>query len=192
VRETEEKTAVPPSTPPAPTVPAVAAKPVTSPPRGVEPVGAAAPPPAEPASAVHVPLPEPAPLHPPDLSSAGAKPSPPPSAALSAPRLAPSLRHSETVVIRNPFPTETAEGEAKRSLGLTVDADAVVVSVLPDTPAERHNLRPGDRLTAVNGRAVRNAEELRQAVSDAADASEITLDVIRSVACAATGSVLPG
>src|SRR5262249_34338884 len=61
-----------------------------------------------------------------------------------------------------------------RSLGLTVDGNAVVVEVVPGSPADAAGVRLGDLVVAVNGETILSGEGLREAVSRAEPGSEMT------------------
>ena len=55
----------------------------------------------------------------------------------------------------------------------------LVDRTLEDSPAEQAGLRPGDVISAVEGRAVSSTQELLEAVADAGPGTEIALDVWR-------------
>lgn len=56
---------------------------------------------------------------------------------------------------------------------------AVVARVLPKSPAEKAGLKAGDVVTRVNGRAVHNSGELRNAIGLLPLGSRVTLEVLR-------------
>jgi serine protease Do len=69
--------------------------------------------------------------------------------------------------------------ELKTKLGVTADKGAVVMDVMPDSPAAKAGLKVNDVITGVNDQAVANAEELRNAVRKAGAGKEATLKVTR-------------
>lgn len=74
-------------------------------------------------------------------------------------------------------------------LGVTMDHDAatapagpegaVLGRVLADTPAERAGLKSGDRVVALDGRAVRSPHDLTDRLDRTPADSEVTLDLVR-------------
>jgi serine protease Do len=69
--------------------------------------------------------------------------------------------------------------ELKQKLGVDIDAGAVVVEVVPDTPADKAGLLKGDVITSFDGQEVANPEDLRQAVRQAGAGKQVTLKVAR-------------
>jgi len=65
------------------------------------------------------------------------------------------------------------------AFGLASMQGAVLVNIVPGSPAEKAGLRPGDVVTAVNGRAVRDAPDLRNQVGLRRVGDKLTLDVLR-------------
>ncbi len=65
------------------------------------------------------------------------------------------------------------------AFGLSSMQGAVLVNIVPGSPAEKAGLRPGDVVTAVNGRAVRDAPDLRNQVGLRRIGDKLTLDVLR-------------
>lgn len=57
---------------------------------------------------------------------------------------------------------------------------AVIAQVVPESPAERAGLKPGDVVVAVNGRPIRRAADMRNAVGLLPIGSEVELTVIRN------------
>jgi len=55
----------------------------------------------------------------------------------------------------------------------------VVTSILPDGPAAKSDLRPGDVITAVDGKSVKTAQQLREEVADKKPGRVTCLDVVR-------------
>lgn len=69
--------------------------------------------------------------------------------------------------------------ELKQKSGVATDAGAVIVEIVPDSPAANSGLREGDVITSFNGQPVSNSEDLRQAVREAGTRKEVTLKVAR-------------
>jgi serine protease Do len=69
--------------------------------------------------------------------------------------------------------------ELKKQLNVSVDKGAVVMQVLPESPAARAGLHKDDVITAVNDQAVGNPEELRAAIQKLEPGKETTLKVNR-------------
>jgi S1-C subfamily serine protease len=72
-----------------------------------------------------------------------------------------------------------AVAEEKRRLGVTVDANAVVVDVVPESPAQKVGLQPGDVITAVNAQPVHSSADVLATVGQAPPGAELTLAVAR-------------
>jgi serine protease Do len=64
-------------------------------------------------------------------------------------------------------------------LGVAVDSGVVVLDVLPNSPASRAGLRRDDVITRVDGNAVADPVQLRDAISRAGVGKEVTLAVAR-------------
>jgi serine protease Do len=64
-------------------------------------------------------------------------------------------------------------------LGVTVDSGVLVQDVMPNSPASRAGLRRDDVITRVDGNAVADPMQLRDAVNRAGVGKEITLTVAR-------------
>jgi serine protease Do/serine protease DegQ len=56
---------------------------------------------------------------------------------------------------------------------------AVIVNVLPDTPAQKAGLQAGDVIVSVNGRPVRNASAVRNAIGLMQVGDRVSLEVVR-------------
>jgi hypothetical protein len=67
--------------------------------------------------------------------------------------------------------------QGKAALGITVDATATVVDVLPGTPADRAGLQTGDVLLGVDGKPITSGEDLRAVIFQASAGTEIRLQV---------------
>jgi chromosome segregation ATPase len=96
--------------------------------------------------------------------------------ALSEPRL-----QIDEVVEREPIESAARSAAPKRHLGVTVDPSAKVLAVIPDTPAEKAGLRPGDVIVNINGKPITNSEDLRLAVEQSRSDEEVELIVARGV-----------
>jgi S1-C subfamily serine protease len=75
---------------------------------------------------------------------------------------------------------ETDDEAGRKLLGLTVDENAVVLEVLPNSPAAESGIRPGDTITTVNGQPVRSGADLRRIVGAADPDQEVTLEVLHA------------
>ncbi|MBI4197552.1 MAG: PDZ domain-containing protein [Chloroflexi bacterium] len=62
---------------------------------------------------------------------------------------------------------------------LAATSGAVVLSVHPKSPAEAAGLKPGDVVQSVNGQAIADAEDLRDALEDLAPGAEVSLGLMR-------------
>ena len=71
------------------------------------------------------------------------------------------------------------EDEDAHELAFGVDDGVLVKNVRPDGPASKSDLKPGDVITAVNGRNVSTATQLRNEVRGKQAGSALTLDVVR-------------
>jgi len=115
----------------------------------------------------------------------------PPSPAPEPPPLPPIPAPDETVAaervgehpaVHEPMlalDAPEAPSQGNKHLGVTVDPDATVVDVLPETPAERAGLHPGDVIVGVDGKAVATSEELRSAINEAEAGHDVVLTVAR-------------
>jgi serine protease Do len=75
--------------------------------------------------------------------------------------------------------TELLTPAEKTRLGVTADEGAVVMEVVPGSPAAQAGLQRDDVITTVNGKPVTDPMALRAAVSDAGAGKEVTLKVLR-------------
>jgi Do/DeqQ family serine protease len=66
------------------------------------------------------------------------------------------------------------------ALGIKAASGALVTNVLPDSPAAKAGLKPGDLVTSVNGKAVTDAQDLRNAQGLAPFGSTLVLGVDRA------------
>jgi cell division septum initiation protein DivIVA len=69
--------------------------------------------------------------------------------------------------------------EKKKRLGMTVNGEAVVVEVEPNTPAAKAGLKAGDVVLRVDDKPVGNSEDLRSALEQAGPEWEVHLTVGR-------------
>lgn len=76
------------------------------------------------------------------------------------------------------YPRDLSEGMAKQ-LGLKSRAGALIISVEPDSPAEKANLKQYDVIVQVNGEPVKNSDELRFKIADIQPGGKVNLVVIR-------------
>ena len=76
----------------------------------------------------------------------------------------------------------------ERQLG--VREGVLVTEVVPDSPAERAGLRSGDVIVAVDGKAVRNANELQREIMYRRVGERVTLTVVRNRATLSLSVVL--
>lgn len=70
--------------------------------------------------------------------------------------------------------------ELAQAFGLKLSAGAVVARVEPGSPAAAAGLRAGDVVTALNGRPIRNASALRNAIGILRVGTELTLDTVHN------------
>jgi S1-C subfamily serine protease len=75
--------------------------------------------------------------------------------------------------------TERLTPAVKERLGVNVDSGAVVMEVMPGSPAAKAGLQRGDVITAINDKNVAGAEELRSAIRAAGAGKEVSLKVAR-------------
>ncbi len=66
-----------------------------------------------------------------------------------------------------------------QAFGMKPYSGAAVAQVVPGSPADRAGLRQGDVIVAVDGRPVRSASELRNAVGLLRVGSKVTLEIVR-------------
>jgi Do/DeqQ family serine protease len=69
--------------------------------------------------------------------------------------------------------------EIARSLGMDAARGALVSSVQEDGPADAAGLERGDVITAIDGRAVQNSNDLRNRIAATKPGTNVTLDVVR-------------
>jgi Do/DeqQ family serine protease len=66
-----------------------------------------------------------------------------------------------------------------QALGIKASSGALITNVLPDSPAAKAGLKPGDLITSVNGKPVTDAQDLRNAQGLAPVGSTLALGVDR-------------
>ena len=69
--------------------------------------------------------------------------------------------------------------ELKSRLNIEAESGMVVMDVRRDSAADRAGLKRNDVITAVNGAAVKNAMDLREAFRKAGTGKEVTLQILR-------------
>jgi serine protease Do len=69
--------------------------------------------------------------------------------------------------------------EARSRLGVTAEHRAIVSEVMPNTPAEKAGLKPGDVVMSVDGQNIEDPRQLREAVQKAGPGKEIRLRILR-------------
>ncbi len=74
---------------------------------------------------------------------------------------------------------QNLDPELAAAFGLKNAQGAVLVNIVPGSPAEKAGLRPGDVITGANGKAIRDAAGLRNQVGLLRVGDRITLDVLR-------------
>jgi S1-C subfamily serine protease len=75
--------------------------------------------------------------------------------------------------------THDLTAEQKKRLDTTADKGAIVMEVMSDSPAAKAGLKTDDIITAVNGQAVANPDELASAIRKIGTGKEVTLKVMR-------------
>jgi serine protease Do len=65
------------------------------------------------------------------------------------------------------------------SFGLDTSQGVLIGDVVPDGPAEQAGLQPGDIITTYDGKQVRKAYELRNAVAATSPDTKVTLEIVR-------------
>jgi serine protease Do len=70
--------------------------------------------------------------------------------------------------------------EIAESMGMQGQRGAVVAELVPNGPAARAGVQPGDVVTAVNGRAVASSSEMTREVARARAGETLRLDVVRN------------
>ncbi len=66
------------------------------------------------------------------------------------------------------------------AFGLSQNEGAVLVNIVPGSPAEKAGLRPGDVVTGVEGKPIRNASALRNEIGLHRVGDKVTLDILRN------------
>jgi len=75
--------------------------------------------------------------------------------------------------------TEDLTPELKKSLNLHADSGVIVGEVVTNSPADKAGLKRNDVITAVDGKAVKTLDDLREALRKAGPGKEVTLQVMR-------------
>jgi serine protease Do/serine protease DegQ len=76
--------------------------------------------------------------------------------------------------------SEDISHDMAESLGLASTEGAIISTVEPKSPAEQAGLKPGDVITAVNGRPVRRSIDLRNKIGMTPIGETITLTTLRN------------
>jgi len=74
---------------------------------------------------------------------------------------------------------QNLDPELAAAFGLSGRSGAVLVTILPDSPAQRAGLRAGDVVTKVNGKAVRDAADLRNQIGLMRVGDGVQLEFVR-------------
>ena len=69
--------------------------------------------------------------------------------------------------------------EIASSFGLKSQDGALVADVVQDAPASKAGLKPGDVITAVNGKAIRDERHLTRTIASISPGTKVRLDVLR-------------
>ena len=75
--------------------------------------------------------------------------------------------------------TQDLSPDLAEAFGLGSQSGAVVVSVLPDSPANRAGIKPGDIIIAVNNKNVRNAQDVLNQIGLVPVGDKINFNIIR-------------
>jgi Do/DeqQ family serine protease len=95
------------------------------------------------------------------------------------------VRRGRLGVTVQPVTSDVAEG-----LELKAIAGALVNSVEPNSPAERAGLKAGDVITAINGTAVSDSNDLRNRVAHLGPAARVDLTIVRDGKSQTVGATL--
>lgn len=75
--------------------------------------------------------------------------------------------------------TQDLDPDLAEAFGIEQRRGAVVVDVVPESPAEKSGLRPGDVITAVNDKPVKSSSEVRTRIGLLRVGEKVTFDVVR-------------
>jgi len=87
---------------------------------------------------------------------------------------------------------QNMDPELAAAFGLKTAQGAVLVNIVPGSPAEKAGLKPGDVVTAANGKPVRDASDLRNRVGLLRVGDTMKLDVLRDGRRLTLSSVIAG
>jgi len=76
--------------------------------------------------------------------------------------------------------TQPMTPELKKRLETTVDTGAVVIDVVPNSPAEKAGLKSDDIITAIDSRSIEHPMHLREAVQQAGPGKNVELKIVRA------------
>ena len=85
---------------------------------------------------------------------------------------------------------QNLDPELAAAFGMKAAQGAVLVNIVPGSPAEKAGLKPGDVVMAANGKAVRDASDLRNRVGLLRVGDKLSLDVLRDCSRVAVGAVI--
>jgi S1-C subfamily serine protease len=75
--------------------------------------------------------------------------------------------------------TQPLTPELKKRLETTVDAGAVVIDIVPNSPADKAGLKSDDIITAIDSRSIEHPMHLREAVQQAGPGKVVELKIVR-------------
>ena len=85
---------------------------------------------------------------------------------------------------------QNLDPELAAAFGMKAAQGAVLVNIVPGSPAEKAGLKPGDVVMAANGKAVRDAADLRNRVGLLRVGDKMSLDVLRDGSRVTVGAVV--
>ena len=85
---------------------------------------------------------------------------------------------------------QNLDPELAAAFGMKAAQGAVLVNIVPGSPAEKAGLKPGDVVMAANGKAVRDASDLRNRVGLLRVGDKMSLDVLRDGSRVTVGAVV--
>jgi len=85
---------------------------------------------------------------------------------------------------------QNLDPELAAAFGMKMAQGAVLVNIIPGSPAEKAGLKPGDVVMAVNGKPVRDAPDLRNRIGLLRVDDKLSLDVLRDGSRVTIGAVI--